>query len=42
MTAVDDQTALYILATRNAFEDLRQVVSQLAGVTGARLGEEAR
>jgi hypothetical protein len=29
---VDDQTAIYVLATRNAFEDLRQVVSQLAGV----------
>jgi hypothetical protein len=29
---VDDQTAVYILATRRAFEDLRQVVSQLAGV----------
>ena len=29
---VDDQTAVYILATRQAFEDLRQVVSQLAGV----------
>jgi len=31
MTTVDDQTALYILATRKAFEDLRQAVSQLAG-----------
>jgi hypothetical protein len=29
---VDDQTAIYVLATRNAFEDLRQVVSQLAGL----------
>jgi hypothetical protein len=29
---VDDQTAIYILSTRDAFEDLRQVVSQLAGV----------
>jgi hypothetical protein len=29
---VDDQTAVYILATRTAFEDLRQVVSLLAGV----------
>jgi hypothetical protein len=29
---VDDQTAVYILSTRTAFEDLRQVVSQLAGV----------
>ena len=31
MTTVDDHTALYILATRKAFEDLRQAVSQLAG-----------
>lgn len=31
MTTIDDQTALYILATRKAFEDLRQAVSQLAG-----------
>ena len=29
---VDDQTAVYILATRTAFEDLRQVVSQLGGI----------
>jgi hypothetical protein len=29
---IDDQTAVYILATRTAFEDLRQVVSLLAGV----------
>jgi hypothetical protein len=29
---VDDQTAIYVLTTRSAFEDLRQVVSQLAGV----------
>jgi hypothetical protein len=31
MTTIDDQTALYILATRKAFEDLRQAISQLAG-----------
>ena len=31
MTTVDDRTALYILATRKAFEDLRQAISQLAG-----------
>ena len=31
MTPVDDQTALYILATRKAFDDLRQAISQLAG-----------
>jgi hypothetical protein len=30
--SVDDQTAVYILATRTAFEDLRQVVSLLAGL----------
>ena len=29
---VDDQTAVYILTTRKAFDDLRQVVAQLAGV----------
>jgi hypothetical protein len=31
MTTIDDQTALYILATRKAFDDLRQAISQLAG-----------
>jgi hypothetical protein len=28
---IDDQTAIYILATRKAFDDLRQAISQLAG-----------
>jgi hypothetical protein len=28
---IDDQTALYILATRKVFDDLRQAISQLAG-----------
>lgn len=31
-TPVDDATALYILATRKCFEDLRQVAAQIAGV----------
>jgi len=32
MTAVDDATAAYILETRKAFEDLRQVAAQLSGL----------
>ena len=32
MTAVDDATAQYILETRKAFEDLRQIAAQLSGL----------
>jgi hypothetical protein len=32
MTAVDDATAAYILETRKAFEDLRQIAAQLSGL----------
>jgi hypothetical protein len=41
---MDDQTAVYILATRPAFEDLRQAISQMAGVlllTAARAKNES-
>lgn len=31
-TPVDEATAVYILATRKCFEDLRQVAAQIAGV----------
>jgi hypothetical protein len=32
MTGVDDATAAYILKTRKAFEDLRQIAAQLSGL----------